>query len=251
MRRHYRKKIGFVLVDTAFHNLSRLAVGRSIEQFEPDEVMVFSDQLEGWPAGSRVVAIDSIESKDDYNRFVIEQLPLYATSDFYIVLQYDGFILNGSLWNDEYLQYDYAGAPWPNYEFHRVGNGGFSLRSRRLIHFVSTYSPLRQQGEAEDVFIGRTIRPLLESRHRVSFAPEEIALRFSFESPGYPMNTFGFHGVFNLPLAYRGRIEQFVTNAPEQLMLSRRNELAYGARHLDEGERDWFLKALFRQPSKY
>lgn len=246
MRRRSTKKIGFVLVDTAFHSLSKLAIQHSIEQFEPDDVMIFSDQLTGWPEGSNVIGIEAVKSKDDYNRFMIEQFPLYATADFYIVLQYDGFILNGSLWDDEFLLFDYTGAPWPNYAFHKVGNGGFSLRSRRLIHFVSTYSSFRQSGEAEDVFIGRTTRPLLESRHQVNFAPEGVALKFSFESPGYPTNTFGFHGVFNLPLAYRGRIEKFVTNAPEHLMLGRRSELAFGARYLDEGERRWFLSELFK-----
>lgn len=244
---HSSKKIGFVIVDTAFHSLSKLAVQHSIEQFEPNEIIVFSDQLSGWPEGSRVVRIDTIKSKDDYNRLIIEQLPLYVSAEYYIILQYDGFVLNGSLWNDEYLQYDYTGAPWPNYAFHKVGNGGFSLRSRRLIHFVSNYAFLRQSGEAEDVFIGRTVRPLLETRHQVAFAPEAVALRFSFESPAYPMNTFGFHGVFNLPLAYKGRMEKFVINAPEHLMVGRRNELAFGARYLDESERRWFLGELFKR----
>jgi hypothetical protein len=241
------KKIGFALVDTAFHSLSQLAVRHSIEQFQPDEILIFSDQLTGWPDGSRVHEIEAIVTKDAYNKFIIEQLPLYATADFYIVLQYDGFVLNGSLWDDAYLVYDYIGAPWPNYEFHRVGNGGFSLRSRRLIHFVSTYSSLRQAGEAEDMFIGRTIRPLLESRHNINFASEMVALKFSLESPGYPINTFGFHGVFNLPLAYRGRIEKLIASAPDYLLKGRRNELAYGARYLDEDERHWFLSELFKE----
>lgn len=246
MRRQPRPKIGFVLVDTAFHNLARLAISRSLEQFEPDDVIIFSDQLWGWPEGANIVGINALQSKDEYNQYIIEQLPLHATATHYIILQYDGFILNPSQWDDDYLRYDYVGAPWPNYEYHRVGNGGFSLRSRRLIHVTSTYARLRSLGEAEDVFIGRTIRPLLEVRNQVSFAPEDVAARFSFESPCYPMMAFGFHGVFNLPLAYRGRMEQFVTNATEGLLLSRRNELIFGARYLDKVEREWFISALLR-----
>lgn len=246
MHRNPRPKVGFVLVDTAFHNLSRLAISRSLEQFEPVDILIFSDQSQGWPSGASIVGINTLQSKDEYNQYIIEQLPLHTTSTHYIILQYDGFILNRSKWDDDYLQYDYMGAPWPNYEYHRVGNGGFSLRSRRLIHFASTYARLRSLGEAEDLFIGRTIRPLLEVRDRVSFAPEDVASKFSFESPCYPMMAFGFHGVFNLPLAYRGRMEQFVTNATEELLLSRRNELVFGCRYLDKVEREWFLNVLSR-----
>ncbi|HEY5412006.1 MAG TPA: hypothetical protein VIJ94_14885 [Caulobacteraceae bacterium] len=47
----------------------------------------------------------------------------------------------------------------------------------------------------------RELRPLLEQRHGIRFAPVELAERFSFEHGAPPGPTFGFHGAFNLPRA--------------------------------------------------
>lgn len=241
------KGIGFIVVDTAFHQLSRLALRRSIEQMEPESVLVFSDDLWGWPSGADLVEIDVLESKDDYNQMMLEVIPFFVKTDYCIVLQYDGFVVNGGRWDPSFLNYDYIGAPWPNYPFHRVGNGGFSLRSRRLLQALYLYAQYRRLGEPEDVFVGRTIRPLLESRHNLRFAEEHLAMTFSFEAPGLVASTFGFHGVFNLPLAYRGQIEELINAAPDLLISSRHKELAFGARYLDEPERSWFLMELTKR----
>jgi hypothetical protein len=54
------------------------------------------------------------------------------------VVQYDGMAANKMHWSDDYYNYDYIGAPWPD-RFtwirpeEKVGNGGFSLRSMKLI----------------------------------------------------------------------------------------------------------------------
>ena len=101
-------------------------------------------------------------------------------------------------------EYDYIGAPWSEGATppdQRVGNGGFSIRSRRLLEALRDpeldYDPTR----GEDQLICHTLRPVLEARHGIRFAPLDIAQRFSFERDGPVHPTFGFHGHFNLPLA--------------------------------------------------
>ena len=37
------------------------------------------------------------------------------------------------LWDPKFLNYDYIGALWPHYKENQVGNGGFSLRSKKLL----------------------------------------------------------------------------------------------------------------------
>jgi hypothetical protein len=83
-----------------------------------------------------------------------------------------------------------------------VGNGGFSLRSKKL-HQVLKRLPGISTLYPEDHRICRTYRPQLE-RLGIRFAPEQLARRFSIEGISHlhrprAENTwtteFGFHGL--------------------------------------------------------
>jgi hypothetical protein len=238
-------KIGYVLIDTCYYSLAASAIRRSLGEFLADDVLIYSDNYEVWPSGSRVRFINKISSKDDYNNIILNKLPHDVVSDYVMVLQYDGFVLSGARWRDEFLEYDYIGAPWPNFEFYRVGNGGFSLRSRRLINALFALSRFRMPNEAEDVFIGRTLRPLLESYYSIKFAPEDLALEFSFESPGHRKSAFGFHGVLNLPIVYPDA-DEFWRLAAGSDLLERRAEMSFGAMFLEGHRRASWLRSLER-----
>jgi hypothetical protein len=79
------------------------------------------------------VYIDRIISPEKYQQFCINEMNNYFDTDYVLTFQSDGFILNPDAWTDEFFNYDYIGAPWA----HTVGNGGFSLRSKKLMNFVS------------------------------------------------------------------------------------------------------------------
>ena len=114
--------------------------------------------------------------------------------------QWDGFVLDPDRWEDHFLDFDYIGAPWPQFhDGHDVGNGGFSLRSRKLLEACRDRRFIAEH--PEDVSIGRTNRELLENGYGIAFADRAIAARFAFErsSPGTP--AFGFHGIFNMVTA--------------------------------------------------
>ncbi len=232
--------IGAVLVDTEFHRLSRNALDFTIGTLDLRDILIFSDRPEIWPAGVIFIPIEKISTKEGYNRIILEMLPMYVTSDYYLVIQYDGFALDSKKWRQEFLGFDYIGAHWPNYPFHSVGNGGFSLRSRELIISSMSLAPYRSTGEAEDVFICRTVRPLLESKFGLRFADVSIARLFAYESPGQPRDTFGFHGVLNLVCAYRGRLEKLFEGELEKL-IKRKTEIFYGSLFLPLNERIEFL----------
>ena len=53
----------------------------------------------------------------------------HINTDFCLVVQYDGKVSDPDLWNDDFLNYDYIGAAWTD---GYVGNGGFTLRSKKL-----------------------------------------------------------------------------------------------------------------------
>jgi len=148
------------------------------------------------------VPIAKISSKREYSAFMVKKLADFITTDFVLVVQIDGFIVNVDKWTDQFLAYDYIGAPWHISQLqpgmlpeHRVGNGGFSLRSRRLQEFLRD-DPNIKDTHPEDVIICQTYREYLEDKG-FTYAPVELAHRFGCEN--YLWNSaFGQHQYFTL-----------------------------------------------------
>jgi hypothetical protein len=147
----------------------------------------------------RVVPIERIGSSAAYSDFVLNQLVDHVDTSHCLIVQWDGHVLDAGRWASAFLDYDYIGASWPQFDDgYDVGNGGFSLRSRRLMEVCRT-SGFRQI-HPEDLAIGRINRQLLEERG-MRFAPRHLADRFAAERAGNVQETFGYHGVFNMPQA--------------------------------------------------
>jgi hypothetical protein len=159
---------------------------------------------------SRKVEIPHLGNTEAYSEFCIRDLKNYVDTDFVLIVQYDGFVLNPSSWTDEFLNYDYIGAPWfvqddiwfTHFKFPRelfgktvVGNGGFCLRSKK---FLETSSRLAGEGlfskyQPEDVVMCVWDRKIMEDAG-IKFAPVEVALKFSIEGMDHVYDKqFGFH----------------------------------------------------------
>jgi hypothetical protein len=151
-----------------------------------------------------IVPIAPIGSREAYSSFVIKQLNTYVDTPFALVIQYDGFILNPNAWRDDFLDYDYIGAPLWEEAGYIVGNGGFSLRSKRLLAVLQEDEAILDPGDldpsdaAEDWYICVMIRDYLEQRG-IRFAPVELAKQFALEGNEHDgvtwTNQFGFHGL--------------------------------------------------------
>lgn len=142
------------------------------------------------------IEIKHLASREAYSEFMIRELDKYVETPFALIIQYDGYILNYKAWRKEYLNYDYIGAPWWYKDGQNVGNGGFSLRSKKLISAMAS-DELIQETHPEDHVIGRTYRKYLEKEYSIKFAPEDLAATFSVEGwkgdKSY-IGQFGFHG---------------------------------------------------------
>lgn len=154
--------------------------------------------------------IDRISSIDQYSYNMIYKLEDYIDTDFALVIQSDGYVINTNSWRDEFLNYDYIGAPFalPNDEFSyrdvdgnifRVGNGGFSLRSKKLISLPNKigleWKPFHGFYN-EDGFICAMNRHIYED-NGCKFAPIDVAKYFSHEAEipeTQGIIPFGFHG---------------------------------------------------------
>lgn len=141
---------------------------------------------------------------DDMCDFLLTGLHKYITTDVAIVVHDDGYALNKGKWTDDFLSYDYIGAPWPrafrwtkpNF---RVGNGGYSLRSKRWLEHASKLLKI-PPGTSEDVYCGVIYAEhFLKAGYRI--APIALAMQWSFEHkieefPNWKLSdSFGFHGL--------------------------------------------------------
>jgi hypothetical protein len=173
------------------------ALHASMRQANFGQVLLLSDERP--PELDRAIRwrrIERLGSRDAYSRFMLRDLAAHISTDHVLCIQWDGFVINGGAWDPRFLDYDYIGAVWPHFtDEHKVGNGGFSLRSRRLLE-ACRHLPFTG-AEPEDVLIGRLQRRQLEEQG-MRFAPEDVARRFSYERTNPAGGEFGFHGVFNL-----------------------------------------------------
>jgi hypothetical protein len=154
-----------------------------------------------------IVKIDKLDYPE-YNRFIVFELHKYIDTDYCLIIQDDGYVINSDGWRNEFLEYDYIGAPWGYNPYFKdvygnivnVGNGGFSLRSKKLLEEPTninlTWCSYDGGYWNEDGFI------CIHNRHHLEdagckFAPIDVAKYFSHENE-IPITNgikpFGFHG---------------------------------------------------------
>lgn len=158
--------------------------------------------------GVKIIWDEKIKSIDDWNRKIIYDLHNYFDTEYCLLVHGDGYVTHPDLWRDEFLSYDYVGAPWPlprdDYSYRdkngtivRVGNS-VSLRSKKLCALIAT-RPMEYHfgNNNEDGQICCWERNWLEEQG-CKFAPIEVAKHFSKEHD-LPENkdllTFAFHSL--------------------------------------------------------
>jgi|GEM_PF-31809 len=166
--------------------------------------------------GIKVINIEKLDYKG-YNHFILYRVKDYIKTDFSLLVQNDGYVINPNKWDNKFFEYDYIGAPWLK-DMHytkegvnvRVGNGGFSFRSKKLLNvFHDLNLEFTDNGTGfwhEDGNISVYYRKELED-YGIKFAPLDVASKFSREvkCDGYEKHPFGFHNIRNLPKSYSFR----------------------------------------------
>lgn len=146
-----------------------------------------------------VRSIPRLVSTAAYSTFLLRHLLPHIATSHCLVVQWDGHVLDAARWQEAFLEFDYIGARWPQFgDGSDVGNGGFSLRSRRLLQLCAASE--FDGHHPEDVAICRTNRAWLEAQG-IRFAPGALADAFSTERAGTLDHSFGYHGAFNMPKA--------------------------------------------------
>ncbi len=201
--------VTLVMIETREHTLARMAIEECLDKAEFGDVLVVTDRpLEFSPLTlshrvyPRFVVVDDYPDKVAWCRSSWFDVPLQLRTSHALHIQWDSWIWDPTMWRDEYLEYDYIGAPWGwHTDGKTVGNSGFSLVSSRLKRYVYDRRAVYEcNSSAEDDLLCRKYRPELE-KAGFRWAPERLAHKFSFECsrPGRATRHFGYHAIYNWP----------------------------------------------------
>lgn len=160
----------------------------------------FISSIDAWDMPN-FVKIPPMDIKG-YNKFLAKNLDVCFDTEFVLVAEWDGHILNPDAWRDEFYDYDYIGAPWLYMpEGKNIGNSGFSLQSKRLTSIMANDPTIKEIHDKRydgyypfDALVADYYRPYLESKG-IKYPSKELAFKFSAEGRKWTSSTFGFHGV--------------------------------------------------------
>jgi len=191
-------KLAAVIIDTYPNkHLAAVAIHMALRLPNVGKIYTFSD--EPFFEGAQFIKVPKLSSNNDYGSIIFNMLPKHVSEEHFFIIQWDGFPILPENWNDEFLKYDYIGAPlhgvW-------VGNGGFSLRSKKLIETIEALGigvdPSNPDDQPEDEIICTKYRNQLETQG-IKFAPLYVAENFSFQAGALRSDMLGFHSADNLP----------------------------------------------------
>jgi len=217
--------VTLAIIDTSCHAISKIVADDCIQQVDFGDIVVVSDvDLE--VKHSRFINCGILD-RNEVLRFRWKYLHKLINTSHALIVEWDANIIDPFLWTDEFLRYDYCGAPWEyGGKSGVVGNGGFSLRSHKLLSATSSaeMSDAECGGEDAALCIGY-YRNKLEAEG-CRWAPVALARRFSVTDiedankkdyrlyHPFDLKSFGFHGIYNWPRAY----DRNKTDALERLL---------------------------------
>lgn len=193
MNKPYLPEVTLIAIAGNKHGETIAALYKSLQQITPARTVLLTN-IDITATGIECINVGGLDTWEAYNLFCIKELYKYFDTSHCLLVQWDGYILNGECWSDEFLDYDYIGAKWLDVgRPYNVGNGGFSLRSKWLQHYLGKDKNIVTTCP-EDVSICKVYGQYLVDKYEIKFAPEEIADRFAYELNQPCQRTFGFHG---------------------------------------------------------
>lgn len=128
----------------------------------------------------------SIKTIYDYNKLLTSrEFWEKRKGDKVLIFQSDSMLLRNGI--EDFLQYDYVGAPFKFQE--HGGNGGLSLRSRDAMLWCIEQKEWNPLLGNEDVYFSN----ILKDSH-FKLAPRIVCEKFSVESI-YKLGTVGYHAI--------------------------------------------------------
>jgi hypothetical protein len=130
------------------------------------------------------LAKENINSIADYNKILVSKR-LWRNLDFdrVIIIQHDSQLLRHGI--EDYLQWEFCGAPIRWFQSPLLMNGGLSIRCPKAM--LKVLNKIPYDGNAEDLFF---CKALIQLGHEMPTVDE--AMKFSVETMYYP-TPIGLH----------------------------------------------------------
>jgi hypothetical protein len=126
-----------------------------------------------------------------YSNYVVKKLPFLIKTEWYLIIQWDGFPINPHKWSNEFFEYPFLGGG------HSVYNGGFSLRHTETMCKMAQTDETFGSG-AEDgfysAFLDNEWMADRETPFKIKWADENVVNKFChWNSEDKIDNAFGWH----------------------------------------------------------
>lgn len=152
------------------------------------QLMIFTDDPSKISFSCRRAMISPINSIAEYNNLLTSITFWNAIPrEHVLIFQHDSELLKEGI--DDFLEWDYVGAPWVWQKRKRGGNGGLSIRSKSaMIKTIERllYNPSTDGNE--DTYFSKFLVGKM--------APQKICRSFSCETI-FELNTIGCHAIDN------------------------------------------------------
>ena len=209
--------VTLLCVETREPELAHWAIDRCLvhTQFANVVLLTDLDRVNQPKQGIEYIQAPSIKTTKDYSDLLLTGIDQFVISSHVLVIQWDSFIVHPQLWSDDFLQYDYIGSVWPHHPQTPVGNGGFSLRSKRLLEVIQRPEFIKRH--PEDYCICADNKDFLE-KQGIHIASINIAEQFAVERTAWHV-AFGFHGFFNFGRVLNDvELKSFIKLLPENYL---------------------------------
>jgi len=168
-------------------------IGVIVENRYPfEEVKAIAERHVKFIPGLQTIMLNNhdVSSMQDYNKLLTSLAFWEPLPERVLIFQHDSGILREGI--EEFMEWDYVGAPWKFQE--RGGNGGLSLRTRdQMIACINAHPYNESEHGNEDVYFSNFVGRV---------APRDVCSKFSVETI-FQLGTFGYHQIE----AYHGEAE--------------------------------------------
>ncbi len=149
--------VTLVCIDCVDVKRALRAIDESLKQCSFERIVFLSSIENDSPYW---IQCEKIESLKEYSAFCVHRLHKYIDTSHCLIIQHDGWIVNGDAWQDSWLEYDYIGGNtfWTGAgPDGKGGNGGFSLRSKRLLEAGGSSVNAIFGCHPEDIYLSSSI----------------------------------------------------------------------------------------------
>ena len=96
--------ITLVCVDCKYYTEAILSLEKSSEFIEFSNILYFSDKVPDYINDKIThVLIDPITNKTEYSHFILTELVKHIDTEFCMIVQHDGWVINTNNWKDEFI----------------------------------------------------------------------------------------------------------------------------------------------------